>query len=286
MLSRLSASTARPAESPLITRICRSGSRRIRTPGPEVFFTSTPARSLPPGETAEPSTPSPSATAPAKRLNSSADALRSTSLNTGAQTSLTVGTPSRSAPHDAGQLSDVIGHFGSGTCRPMTSGAASLPTSASAICLARRSGSVAETGQPLGPEPDLVEGHGAPVAGRGLALEADLVACRVVAEDEHPDHLPGLAVERGVVRVGPVDARDPEPDRPARHDEGVRVVGDAPADDGYDHGLARRRELAAQLGPAPLVEPEQEHARVEGRCEVHSDPSTELEVAIGRHAEH
>ena len=31
------------------------------------------------------------------------------------------------------------------------------------------------TGQPLRPEPDLVEGHGAPVAGRGLALEADLV---------------------------------------------------------------------------------------------------------------
>src|SRR3984885_11565736 len=113
MLSRLPASTALPAESPLITRICRSESRRTRTPGPEVFFTSTPARSLPPGEAVELSSPSPSATAPAKRLSSSADAMRTTSLNRGSQTSLTVGTPSKSAHHDASQLPDVIGHVGS-----------------------------------------------------------------------------------------------------------------------------------------------------------------------------
>src|ERR1700722_6932429 len=113
MPSRLSASAALPAQSPLTTRICRSRSSRIRTPGPGVFFTSTPARSLPPGEAVELSSPSPSATAPAKRLSSSADAMRTTSLNRGSQTSLTVGTPSKSAHHDASQLPDVIGHVGS-----------------------------------------------------------------------------------------------------------------------------------------------------------------------------
>jgi hypothetical protein len=38
------------------------------------------------------------------------------------------------------------------------------------------SGADAEIGEALGQESDLVEGHSAPVAGRRLALEADLVA--------------------------------------------------------------------------------------------------------------
>jgi hypothetical protein len=40
----------------------------------------------------------------------------------------------------------------------------------------RGSGAVAEIGEALGQESDLVEGHAASVAGRRLALEADLVA--------------------------------------------------------------------------------------------------------------
>jgi hypothetical protein len=38
------------------------------------------------------------------------------------------------------------------------------------------SGAVAEIGEALGQEPDLVEGHAASVAGGRLALESDLVA--------------------------------------------------------------------------------------------------------------
>ena len=40
----------------------------------------------------------------------------------------------------------------------------------------RRDPITAEIGEALGQESDLVEGHSAPVAGRRLALEADLVA--------------------------------------------------------------------------------------------------------------
>jgi hypothetical protein len=43
------------------------------------------------------------------------------------------------------------------------------------LCTAK-SGAVAEIGQALRQESDLIEGHAASVAGRRLALEADLVA--------------------------------------------------------------------------------------------------------------
>jgi hypothetical protein len=127
--------------------------------------------------------------------------------------------------------------------------------------------------------------HEAPVSGRGLRLEPELRRPVGLVQCEEPHLAPHPAVRRRVEGEGTVEARHAKPHRTTFDHKGVRVVGHTAVDDGDHYGLAARRVLEAELGPVTVVDPDQEHARVERRTEVDRHTRAQLDVTLRRDAE-